>query len=174
MLYYRYHPAVYKTKLCRAWLSEHSCKRVFCPFAHGDNELRMRGAAPKFFTSSNQYPDFQAPVPWNITDEPNSQSSYSSTASSARSNYKPQTQHFHESFYDSVEGMQPLGGLVLGSDGHLYLRVIPTRNWVNNSAVSQQLLQRKNKTWWKVSVVLISDVMVELLLEIFQYQVSLG
>jgi len=38
-----YHPNVYKTKLCNAWHDNPDvsrCKKFFCPFAHGEEELR--------------------------------------------------------------------------------------------------------------------------------------
>eukprot|EP00915_Cephaloidophora_sp_WS-2016_P009714 GHVH01013963.1.p1 GENE.GHVH01013963.1~~GHVH01013963.1.p1 ORF type:complete len:719 (+),score=58.57 GHVH01013963.1:61-2217(+) len=38
-----YHPQVYKTKLCNAWNLEpnlNRCRKYYCPFAHGDKEIR--------------------------------------------------------------------------------------------------------------------------------------
>lgn len=141
-MFIRYHPIVYKTKLCRSWMTD-NCKRVYCPFAHGDAQLRTRGVT-KYFTdtSCNHYPDLHSLSPhWGALDEPISQSSYSSTAASTHSNhhfYKHINGARHSGDHTDVdsylhdalapEGMQPLGGLVLGSDGHLYLRVIPTRS----------------------------------------------
>ncbi|CEL93282.1 unnamed protein product [Vitrella brassicaformis CCMP3155] len=36
-----FHPLTYKTKLCRDFMSSGACPRYFCPFAHGDQELRV-------------------------------------------------------------------------------------------------------------------------------------
>lgn len=131
-----YHPMVYKTKLCRAYPD---CFRVYCPFAHGIHELRRpdlctpaAAAVADMMQTAFDSPYMHSPVslpPWvqPPLDEPLSQPSYPSPMTQSIHSQNTKAGYSEGEYSDTSQCMEPLGNLVLGSDGHLYLRVIPTR-----------------------------------------------
>lgn len=148
-----YHPAVYKTKLCRV---HPRCSRIYCPFAHGVQEMRRPGeefASPYIdqyachgttlqqSTCNLAYPLLSNSSTYSqshyTADNPLMQSPFPSSLPSPES-HRSGVSHFtyrqampecytgrlSRSFsQDTVQDIEPLGNLVLAPDGYFYVRV---------------------------------------------------